>query len=220
MCAFSIGDTNRITLQPQVVQLRHRQGAIGRAGIARGKNHLAVFHAVLGQLQKMARLDRLAVFIGAQKRRIQRKTRKHKIVGIPAKRPQPRLRHPHQPHLLPHLVAIQPILPAAIQRHHLAAQLGLVRAFFFNRGNHRLPLARVRLGIGKLRRHLVKTHQHGHFRAGAHPLLSRTARQKSIADQIVGGARQTLHTRHRHMVIGQNQTIRRHKRRGRTKPRR
>ncbi len=74
------------------------------------------------------RLDRLAILVGAQERGIERVAREVEVVRIAAERCRAVLGRPGEAHVRILAVGVEVVLPAAEQRHDLAARGLLIRA--------------------------------------------------------------------------------------------
>ncbi len=156
-------------------------------------------------MQELRRFRGTPVLVDAQQRGVERVARIHEVVGVAAEEGDVVLRLEYEPHVGPDLVTVDPVLGAAVERHHFAAQLRLLAAGLFDRGN-------AAVALGGLRRihfggHVRVRDELARFDAGARALLRALAREEAAADQVLARRRQVLRAVERDVGVGEVEAV-------------
>ena len=107
-----------------------------RPGCPATKTSSSSVGARLAPLQIVLELGRLAVLVDAEEADVEIVARILEVVRVAAEEGDVLLRREDQPHVGVLLVAVEMVLPALVERDHVAAQPGLVERFLFDRVHH------------------------------------------------------------------------------------
>ena len=164
---------------------------------------------------------RLAIFIGAQHGRIETETGKIKIVRVTAKIRRCIFGCPHQPQIRKTMVAIQMVLATLIERHHVAANGGLLVPHAIGRELGKDGVLRSLIcltgqpfGSGvDVFGYIGNLFEPARLTSGALLFIFIFTREKTVEQIIFLRAGNLLKAAGNAMVVGHNQPLRRNKRR-------
>ena len=117
----------------EVLQVGHRVEPVGAAGMAGDEDELAVLRARRAPLEVMLGVGGLAVLVGAEEADVEVVAGILEVVGIAAEEGDVELGREDEPDVGVLLVRVEVVLPALIERDHVAAQAGLVVRFLLDR---------------------------------------------------------------------------------------
>ncbi len=183
--------------------------------MAGDEHQLPIGRALRIPLEIVLAPNGLPILIHAEQREIQVVARVCEVVGIAAEERDLLLRRKNNPHIGVLLVAIQPVFPALIQRHHVGAEAGLLQALALNGGDHVLALGEFLLGVAcplqgvlDARRHVFHRDQNVHFQIGRLDFFRGGACVETRLDVVVFRRRILLQLSQRDVVVGQQQARR------------
>ena len=197
------------------VELRHRQQAGRRPGAADGEHQLVLLGS-LGRPGQVLGPGRLAVLVRAEERDVEVVARIGEVVVVAAEEPRRLFHGEHEPNVGVLLVAVEPVLAAAVELDDLAPKARPLGRFLLDGRYGRasrlggLAVAHPRLDRPlHPRRHVLVGHEHVDVDVGALQFLLRRRRIEAVTHVIVLGRRQFLELAVGHVLVGEDEPGRR-----------
>ena len=155
--------------------------------------------------------DRLAIFVGAQERRIERKAREIEIVGVAAEEGRREFGCPGDPHVAVLAIGVELVLAAAVEPDDLATGgRWVATARLFKRRDAPVASLDRRFagggsdGLLNIGGHVADRGHHLGLLAGTGAFSSFAGGGKALGDEVVAGGRQVLKTADHAVMIGED----------------
>ena len=200
-----------------VPDLRDGQQPRGRSRVAGREDQLALGGAGLRPLQVVRGLRGLAVFVRPEERDVEVPARVGEVVVVAAEVGNLLLGREHEAHVGVFLVAVEPVLAAAVEGDDLALQAGGRRALLLDRRPSR-PGAGGRFGVGRAALHRTKhapgdvlvRHEDVHLEVGALQFVSPRRRVEAVLHEVALGRGELRHLAPADVLVREQQPVGRH----------
>src|SRR5580704_119923 len=189
--------------------------------MSRNEDEVAIFHAVARPLKIVIEVRRFVIFVDSKKSDVEIVARVGEIIGIASEEGDVEFRREHQTDIGVLLVLVEVINLARIENHYITAQSGRSGAVFFDlRHGGALGLAGggrrhpgLHAGIDLIG-HILDANELIELQIWAFGLFRLRLGIEAGLDVVVALGRELLDASRAHMVVGEGQTVRRHKRAG------